>query len=130
MAWVKIPKEHHPLFRAALPKDDRVDTIAMFGGVAARVNGYMFAGLFGNSAMVRLSPEDLQKAAKIGAEPFDPMGNRKALTDRVLLPRSVMTRPAVLRGWLARALEFTATLPPVTGSRRAKKPAQKRATKR
>jgi glutathione S-transferase len=25
-AWVKVPPEHHPLFQAALPKDDRVET--------------------------------------------------------------------------------------------------------
>src|SRR5262249_50753932 len=39
MAWVKIPREHHPIFYAALPKDKRVETMLMFGGVAARVNG-------------------------------------------------------------------------------------------
>ena len=44
MAWVKIPQENHPLFRDCLPRDPRVSTVNMFGGVAAKVNGQMFAG--------------------------------------------------------------------------------------
>jgi hypothetical protein len=35
MAWVKIPKENHPLFHACLPRDRRISTVNMFGGVAA-----------------------------------------------------------------------------------------------
>ena len=46
MAWVKVPPENHPIFHAALPKDPRVSTLNMFGGVAAMVNGNIFAGLF------------------------------------------------------------------------------------
>jgi AraC-like DNA-binding protein len=36
MAWVKVPPENHPMFYAALPKDVRVETQKMFGGVAAK----------------------------------------------------------------------------------------------
>lgn len=43
MAWIKVPPEHHPVFRAALPRDPRVETLQMFGGVAAKVNGHFFA---------------------------------------------------------------------------------------
>jgi hypothetical protein len=35
MAWVKVPKQNHPLFAAALPSDPRVKTINMFGAIAA-----------------------------------------------------------------------------------------------
>ena len=45
MAWVKIPQENHPLFRDCLPRDPRVSTVNMFGGVAAKVNGQMFVCL-------------------------------------------------------------------------------------
>ena len=62
MAWVKVPPEHHPLFHAALPKDPRVQTMNMFGGVAAKVNGYIFAGLFGRSTMVWLQEPDKTEA--------------------------------------------------------------------
>src|SRR5882724_13515888 len=57
MAWIKVPAGHHPIFMAALPKDPRVETMKMFGGVAAKVHGNVFAGLFGASTMLLL-PED------------------------------------------------------------------------
>jgi hypothetical protein len=45
MAWTKIPKEHHDVFYRVVPKDPRIRTIQMFGGVCATVHGNMFAGL-------------------------------------------------------------------------------------
>lgn len=123
MAWVKIPAEHHPLFLAALPKDRQVSTIQMFGGIAAKANGYMFGGLFARSAIVRLSAEDQRAALALdGAAPFDPMGNGRVMKDMIALPEAVMDEPAQLRDWLARALAFTQTLPP-----KHKKPAAKAA---
>jgi TfoX/Sxy family transcriptional regulator of competence genes len=113
MAWVKVPPEHHPIFMAAVPKDPRVTTLQMFGGIAARVNGNMFGGLFGRSAIAKLSPEDRQAALALdGAAPFDPMGNGRASQDMVMLPEDVMDDPAELRSWLGRALAFVATRPP------------------
>jgi TfoX/Sxy family transcriptional regulator of competence genes len=118
MAWVKIPAEHHPIFLAALPSDPRVSTLQMFGGIAAKVNGHMMAGLFGRSAMVRLSKADQQAALALdGAAPFDPMGNNRPMTDSVLLPEDVMDDRSVLRDWLSRALAYTATLPPKSGGK-------------
>jgi hypothetical protein len=85
---VKIPQENHPLFHACLPRDPRVSTVKMFGGVAAKVNGQML---------------------------------------------SVMDERDELRGWLRKALDFTASLPakktrPPTRS--ASKKAPSTATKR
>ena len=80
MAWVKVPPEHHPLFLAALPKDHRVETRNMFGGIAASVHGHIFAGLFGRSTMVGLDDEGRAAALALeGAAPFDPMGDGRAL---------------------------------------------------
>jgi TfoX/Sxy family transcriptional regulator of competence genes len=128
MAWVKIPPEHHPLFLAALPRDPRVSTVQMFGGIAAKVRGHMFGALFARSAMVRLSPEDCAAALALdGAEPFDPMGRGGVMKDSVLLPEAVMDEPAELRDWLARALRYTATMPPKPAKKpAAKKPAPKK----
>jgi len=141
MPWVKIPAEHHPIFRAALPKDPRVETLQMFGGVAAKVNGNMFGGLFGASAMVLLSDADRTKALALeGAEAFDPMGNRKVISDKVQLPVDVMDDPAALRGWLRRAFDFALTLPTKTKGKpaatmaksksKSKKPAPKKSARR
>ena len=52
MAWVKIPQEHLPIFEAALPDDDHIETKRMFGGLAAMLRGQMRAGLFATSALV------------------------------------------------------------------------------
>jgi TfoX/Sxy family transcriptional regulator of competence genes len=120
MAWVKIPKENHPLFLDCLPRDPRVSTVNMFGGVAAKVNGQMFAGLFARSAIVKLSAEDQKAALALdGAALFDPMGNGRVMHDTVLLPEAVMDEPGELRAWLRKALAHTSTLP----KKQARKPA-------
>lgn len=112
MAWVKVPPEHHPLFLAALPEDARVETMKMFGGVAAKVNGQMFAGLFARGAVVKLSETDQKVALAIdGATMFDPMGNGRVMRDTVYLPESVMVEPDELRAWIQKALDFTSSLP-------------------
>ena len=112
MAWVKVPPENHPLFHAALPKDSRVETMKMFGGVAAKVNGHLFAGLFGRSTMLLLAEPDRAEALALdGASMFDPMGDGRARSDKVMLPESMMAKPAELRRWIARAFEGAATLP-------------------
>ena len=121
MAWIKVPPEHHPLFRAALPDDPRVETQQMFGGVAAKVNGHVFAGLFGRSTMVWLAEADRAAALALeGAEPFDPMGNGRVMSDKVMLPEQLMDDPPELRHWIGRAFQAAAVLPA-----KAAKPAKK-----
>ena len=130
MAWVKIPKENHPLFLDCLPRDPRVSTVNMFGGVAAKVNGQMFAGLFARSAIVKLSAEDQKAALALdGAALFDPMGNGRVMHDTVLLPDSVMDEPGELRTWLRKALAHTSTLPKKQAKTQAKKQAKKPAAR-
>ena len=112
MAWVKIPAENHPLFLAALPKDRRITTVRMFGGLCAMVNGNMAAGLFARSAFVTLDDAGQQEALALdGAEPFDPMGKGQPFSGRVMLPETMLDEPAELRAWLQRAVDFTATMP-------------------
>src|SRR3954462_3277343 len=126
MPGVKVPPENHPIFRAALPKDARVETLKMFGGVAARVNGHVFAGLFGRSTMIWLPEADRGAALALeGAAPFDPMGDGRARSDKVMLPESMMRKPAQLRRWVARAFKAAAELPPkaVKKAARVRKPA-------
>src|SRR5437763_13016582 len=112
MAWIKVPPDHHPIFRAALPQDPRVEAMPMFGGVAAKVNGHIFAGLFGRSVMLLL-PEPARTAALAleGAAPFDPMGDGRARSDKVMLPEAMMEDPSALRLWIDRAFEAAAKLP-------------------
>jgi hypothetical protein len=127
MPWVKIPPENHPKFHAALPKDPRVETMKMFGGVAAKVNGHIFAGLFGLSTMLWLPEDEREEVLALeGAAPFDPMGNGRK-SDKVMLPEAMMDQPAALRGWIARAFKAAAALPKKAEKpKAAKKPAAKK----
>lgn len=128
MPWVKIPPENHPKFHAALPKDEGVETIKMFGGVAAKVNGNVFAGLFGRSTMVLLNEADRREALALeGAAMFDPMGDGRMRSDKVMLPERVMDSPAELRAWIAKAFRAAAKLPE---KKAAKKKSSKRPSKR
>jgi hypothetical protein len=128
MAWVKVPAEHHPLFRAALPSDPRVSTMPLFGGVAARVNGHIFAGLFGRSVMLAL-PEPLRAEALAldGAAPFDPMGDGRPRGQKIMLPEDMMDDAPELKAWIARAFTAAAALPrkPVKKPAAKKKPAKR-----
>jgi TfoX/Sxy family transcriptional regulator of competence genes len=128
MAWTKIPKEHHPLFHAAMPADKRAQAIQMFGGVAGKVNGNMFGGLFARSFMVKLSTDDHAEALKLdGAEPFDPMGNGVVMSNSVLMPEELLHDPTELRSWLRRAFDYVSTLPKKS-KKAAKKPTAKKPT--
>jgi TfoX/Sxy family transcriptional regulator of competence genes len=127
MPWIKVPPEHHPIFRAALPADPRVETQLMFGGVAAKVNGHIFAGLFGRSTMLLLSETDRATALSLeGAERFDPMGNGRVMSEKVMLPESMMEEPEELRAWIARAFHAAVALP----AKAAKKAPAKKAAAR
>jgi TfoX/Sxy family transcriptional regulator of competence genes len=127
MAWIKVPPEHHPLFAAALPKDKRVETMKLFGGVAAKINGHIFAGLFGRSAIIWLPEAERAEALALeGAGPFDPMGDGRARSDKIMLPEDMMDEPEELRRWIARAFKAAAKLPPKAAkpskAARARKP--------
>ena len=111
--------------------DPRVETLQMFGGVAAKVNGHLFAGLFGRSVLVRLSDADSEEALALeGAAPFDPMGTGRTTSDKVMLPEALMDEPIELRRWLARAFDATALLPPKKQRKPQKKQAQAKKTQR
>ena len=122
MAWTKIPPENHPLFRAALPKDPRIETLQMFGGVAAKVNGNLFGGTFGRSVMLMLSENDRAEALALdGAAPFDPMGNGAMRSDKIQMPESIMDDTDELHAWVRRSFEYAATLPKRSKAAKAKK---------
>jgi TfoX/Sxy family transcriptional regulator of competence genes len=122
MAWVRVPPEHHPIFHAALPRDSRVETMKMFGGVAAKVHGHIFAGLFGRSVMLLLDEKERPVALALeGATLFDPMGDGRARSDKVMLPEAMMEEPEELAAWIRRAFDAAATLPPKAAKLPAKR---------
>jgi hypothetical protein len=131
MAWIKVPPEHHPIFQAALPRDARVETQAMFGGLAAKVNGHLFAGLFGRSVMLQLpEPQRTAALALPGAGPFDPMGDGRARSTKVMLPERMMRDRAELARWIAKAFTAAAALPPKPAKKKAATKAKKKTSPR
>mgnify|MGYP001548378179 CR=1 FL=1 len=130
MDWVKIPKEHHPLFLAALPNDPRVSTMKLFGGIGAAVNGNMFGALWAKSVMTRLSASDYRRAVdELGATPFDPMRRGKPRENAAVLPDNLIGETKELRVWLQRALDHAATLPAKNKAKnKAKNQAKNKAT--
>ncbi len=135
MAWVKVPVENQPLFLAALPRDERVETMKMFGGIAAKVNGNVFAGLFGLSTMIWLPESERAKALALkGAAPFEPMGNGVVSKDKIMLPVSMMKDAAALKRWVGVAFKAAAALPAKTAQKKTataqKKTAQKKTARK
>ncbi|MEJ7596332.1 MAG: TfoX/Sxy family protein [Kofleriaceae bacterium] len=125
MPWIKVPPEHHPLFRAALPADRRVTTMPLFGGVAAKVNGHVFAGLFGRSVMLALpEPQRSEALALDGAAYFEPMGDGRK-SQKVMLPADLMDDPDELRRWIALAFVLAAKLPRKPAKPKRAKPANR-----
>ena len=87
----------------------------------ARANGHPFAGLFGRSAMVLLDEPDRREALALeGAGFFDPMGNGRVRSEKVMLPEAMMSEPNELANWLRKAFSFATKRPA-----KAPKPAKK-----
>lgn len=131
MVWVKVPVEHHPMFRAALPRDPRIQTLQLFGGVAAKVNGHLFAGLFARSVIVSLDDADRDEALALdGAGYFDPMGDGvRVSTKHVMLPEDTFADPHDLRDWIGRAFAYVSALPKKEAKPKARAAAKAVATR-
>jgi len=106
-------------FRSIVPDDPGVEIKAMFGNLAAFVNGNMFMGLFGSDVGVRLPEVDrAELLEEDGAGPFGPEG--RPMGEYVTLPSVWRNDPERTAEWSDRALEHIAGLPP-----KVKKPQKK-----
>ena len=91
-----------------------------FGYPCLYVGGTMVSGLFGSSWHVKLGPEERQELEAIpGAKPFEPMPGRP-MTGFTLLPQAIVDDDDEIRGWVTRAVDFGATLPPKVPKEKAK----------
>ena len=105
-------KEH---FRSVLPSDPEVVVKPMFGNLGAFVNGNMFAGLFGPTIGVRLSPEE--RAELESTEETMPFGPaERPMGDYVGLPEFWNAEgdgdEAREKFWVAKAFAYVSELPP------------------
>ncbi len=119
--FTPAPQEMKDLFGEALAAFPQAQQRKMFGYPAAFVNGNLAAGLFQQDMFLRLSDDD--RAAFRGeykARLFEPMPGRP-MRGYVLVPRFVLNSTRLMRMWLGKALDYTATLPPKAQRQRAKK---------
>lgn len=90
----------------------------MFGYPAAFVNGYLFAGLFENSMVLKLPAESRSELLKLpGAARFEPVPGR-TMGEFVVIPPSVVKNHAQLKPWLGLAYDYVKSLPLKTKKKR------------
>ena len=96
---------------ALLGDRDDVSQRRMFGGFAVMVGGHMAVGVLGDDLMVRVGAAAYEDALdQPGARIMDFTG--RPMTGFVVVGADAVRDDDALRGWLARALRFVATLPP------------------
>jgi TfoX/Sxy family transcriptional regulator of competence genes len=83
----------------------------MFGGIAWMVAGNMACGVLGDELVVRVGPDDTDKAlAEAHTRPFE-MGGRTSRGFVLVAPEATADE-ADLAGWVDAGADFAASLPP------------------
>lgn len=115
MEMSKASVEDKERFRSVVPDGPEVLVKPMFGNLGAFVNGNMFAGLFGPTIGIKLSPED--RAELEGSErtvPFGPaerpMGGYTGLPE--VWNEEGDGDDARAKAWIRKAYEYVSGLPP------------------
>lgn len=115
--WQAAPEELTRAFAAQLAGIPHAEPRKMFGYLAGFVHGRMFAGIFESSVILKLSdPDRAEFASSHGGAPFEPMPGR-TMGSFVVVPPSMLAKPALLATWLARAAHHVALLAPKPTSR-------------
>lgn len=82
----------------------------MFGGVAFLLHGNMLVGVWNDSLIVRLGPEEGESAlSEPDVRPFDITG--RPMKGWVMVEPDGLDTDAQLRDWIERAAIFVGTLP-------------------
>jgi hypothetical protein len=96
--------------RQGLARRKGIEEKKMFGGIGFLLNGNMLVGVWKESLIVRLGPEEGEEALK---EPhvseFDITG--RAMRGWVLVAPEGVEADDELSGWVQRAVKFVKTLP-------------------
>ena len=106
---------------AGLEFDAPVDYRPMFGCPAYFTGGNLFAGVWQETMMLRLSEDERAEVTAAGGRPFEPMPGR-AMKEYVALPPDMMADRDVASLWVRKAAAYAASLPP-----KEKKPRKKKA---
>ncbi len=106
---------------SGLEFDQPVDYRPMFGCPAYFTGGNLFAGVWQETMMLRLSEDDRGAVTAAGGRPFEPMPGR-AMREYVALPADMVADRAAAAVWVRKAAAYAASLPP-----KEKKPRKKKA---
>jgi len=99
-------------YEFVLPEDERITTRSMFGGLGSFVHGNMFAGALGDRIFLRLPDPDLQRLLREpGGGAFEPVKGH-AMKGYATVPKAWNENPEKVRGWMRRAVDWTAAMPP------------------
>src|SRR4051794_38377510 len=83
----------------------------MFGGIAWMLGGNMACGVIGDELIVRLDPEDAERArAEPHTRPFDFTG--KPMRNMAMVAPDGTAADSDLAGWVDAGADFAASLPP------------------
>lgn len=114
---MKFPKQSEELFsileEAIDQSDFDYDLRKMFGHKTFFVNGYMFAGVFGETGIhLRVGESTRDDAVKNipGADYFE--ANGRIMKDHLLLEKPLFSDAEKLPDWLRKAYSYTSSLPP------------------
>ena len=96
--------------RAVLPDGEAVDERPMFGGLTFMLSGHMLCGVVKDTLMVRLGPEETDRALEQPhVRPMDFTG--RAMKGMVFIDPAGLHDQA-LRHWVDAAVGFVRSLPP------------------
>ena len=96
---------------AGLEFDGPVDYRPMFGCPAYFTGGNLFAGVWQETWMLRLSEADRVEITAAGGRQFEPMPGRK-MKEYIALPEGMIADPDVAAMWVRKAAAYAASLPP------------------
>ena len=110
--FTPAPADLVTLFNHLLKKVPEAQMRNMFGYPAAFIHGNMFAGLFQDSVIFRLSDRDRANFLKQKeTKQFEPMAGRP-MREYVALSHAILASVKELEGWMTRAADFAKNLPP------------------
>lgn len=107
----KAPTELVDRFGSVMSERPAASLRMMFGSPAAWVNGYMTTGLHAGKWFVRLSEGDAAELLAAGGGPFEPMAGRP-MRGYTVLPAAMADDATIAAGWVDRAIDYSASLPP------------------
>src|SRR5437660_5358267 len=96
--------------RSTLARKKNIEEKKMFGGIGFLLSGNMLVGVWKDSLIVRLGPEQGEEALlEPHVKEFDITG--RAMKGWVLVEPEGIENDEQLKGWIQRAMKFVRTLP-------------------